>query len=1043
MVKFFIVFLWLSLVTIASYSQSTCNNAAPFCTSTGVNFPASTTTSAPFGPNYGCLGSQPNPAWFFLNIATSGNLTILLTNSSNVDIDFAAWGPFATQAAMTAAVCGGASGTPISCSFSAAANETVFLPNTVTGQWYMLLITNFSGQPTNISAATSPSSAGSTNCGILCTITNLTAVPSLCDSLTNTYSISGSVSTSNIPTTGTLTISSSCGGSTVLNPPFAAVINYNLTGLSSNGAACVVTASYSAVSTCTLAQNYTAPLSCSACQASNTGPYCVGDTIQLSNLGNAPYNWTGPNGFSSTLQSPTVIATTTTMSGVYNITAGPCISNTNVIINPVPIVSITPPIAVCDSANMLQTNFVSSLPNTAFTWTNSDTTIGLPANGNGSVPGFVALNNINSPVVSTISVTPTASTTGCIGNASTYTITVTPNPSVDSLSDIVVCNNEIIDSTNFTSTVIGATFSWTNSNPNIGLSNNGNGNVPTFIATNLTSSPISATINVVASLNGCVGAVTTYTITVNPTPIVNVLQNIQMCADSSISTINFLSTTIGTVFNWTNQDTTIGLGSFGNDSIASFIALNNTSNPITSNVSVTPTANNCVGLPVIFEITVNPTPVMDFLPNIIICEGEKIGPINFVSNVAGSTFSWINSNPLIGLSASGTGNSIPLFNATNLTANPITATIKISVSANGCIGDTSTFTITINPIPDVIVPLNIELCNGSEVPFIDFSSTTLGTTFFWTNSDSSIGLGAIGAGDIAAFNAINTGSTPVVSIIIVSPTANGCNGLPTDFSITVNPSPITDFSPTNACVNRITNLNDLSTANGGVITNWNWDFNNDNIIDHLFPNPNFVFTTQPNQSVSLSVTNSNGCSDTITKLITVNPTPVANFSFSPTYTDILNSNIFFTNLSSFSTTWNWNFNDGDTSSMQHPSHEFLDTGIYFVTLFAENIYGCTDTITKAVKINPSFALFIPNAFSPDGNNINDYFFAKGFGIAQLETTIFNRWGEVIFEGYLIDSKWDGTYKGDLVEPGTYAYKIKVIDDLGVNHEYVGKVSIIY
>jgi hypothetical protein len=143
-----------------------CSAAQPFCTSTGVTFPGSTNTTAQTGPNYGCLLSQPNPGWYYLNIATSGNILINLSNSANVDIDFALWGPFATQAAM----CAGITAAPIDCSFSIAANEQVDITGAVAGQWYMLVVTNFANVPTNISATAlnAPGADGTTNCNILC-----------------------------------------------------------------------------------------------------------------------------------------------------------------------------------------------------------------------------------------------------------------------------------------------------------------------------------------------------------------------------------------------------------------------------------------------------------------------------------------------------------------------------------------------------------------------------------------------------------------------------------------------------------------------------------------------------------------------------------------------------------------------------------------------------------------------------------------------------------------------------------------------------------
>lgn len=271
--KYFYSFLFFVVCLIGIQTkinaQGSCAAAAPFCTAAGVNFPASTSTTAPAGPNYGCLGSQPNPAWYYLNIATNGNIQINLTNSANVDIDFILWGPFASQGAM----CGGLNSSAVDCSYSTAANEQVDIPNATAGQWYMLLITNFSGSPTNISAVAGNAAGtdGTTNCAILCNMTGLTANPGACVSPANTFTLTGTVTATNPPSTGTMTVTSSCGGSQTFNPPFAGSINYSLPNIPANGAACTVTATYSADPTCTLTTNYSAPPSCAvaACNISN------------------------------------------------------------------------------------------------------------------------------------------------------------------------------------------------------------------------------------------------------------------------------------------------------------------------------------------------------------------------------------------------------------------------------------------------------------------------------------------------------------------------------------------------------------------------------------------------------------------------------------------------------------------------------------------------------------------------------------------------------------------------------------------------------
>lgn len=283
-----LLFLYCNL---SSFSQGTCATAAPFCTASGTTFPASTSTTAPVGPNYGCLGSQPNPAWYYLNISTAGNINIDLTNSAGVDIDFCSWGPFTTQAAM----CAGTSNSPFDCSYSTSATEQVNIVGATVGQWYMVLITNFSGMPTNISATTAGGTTGATNCAILCNMTGLTATPGACAPATNTFSVSGTITYTTPPSTGTLTVTNSCTGATqVFNPPFPpTTTNYTLTGLPANGAPCSVTAVFSADPTCTLTQNFTSPppctVTCNISAVSATPTACNTATQQYDVSGNVTF----------------------------------------------------------------------------------------------------------------------------------------------------------------------------------------------------------------------------------------------------------------------------------------------------------------------------------------------------------------------------------------------------------------------------------------------------------------------------------------------------------------------------------------------------------------------------------------------------------------------------------------------------------------------------------------------------------------------------------------------------------------------------------
>ena len=521
---------------------NTCATADPFCTPTLSPYPATTGAgSAPAGANYGCLGSEPNPAFFYLNIATSGSLTIALSNSAVVDIDFACWGPFATQAAMCAAIYGAVPSVPISCSYSPSATETCVIPAAVTGQWYMLMITNFANAPTNITA-TQTAGTGTTNCAILCNMTALTAVPSACVPATNTYSVSGLVTVAFPPTTGTLTLTSSCGGTTTVALPWTSPIAYTLPGLTPTGGPCTITAVFSADPTCTLTIPYTSPVPCTACTATatNTGPYCAGATIQLNATGGGTYSWTGPGGFTSALQNPTRPASTVAMAGVYTVTVTvggtTCTASTTVVVNPVPVIVAPANITVCAGAAIAATTITSVPAGATYAWTNSNPAIGLAAAGAGQVPAFTSTNATAAPISGTITVTPTLG--GCPGAPVTYTITVNPQPTstyTQSANQCLTGNSFVFTNTG----LFGSTYSWTFPG----------GTPATSVAVSPTvtwAAPGTYTItHVTTAVGGCTST-TTSTITVYPTPTALVVTAVNATCGAANGIINIGAVTGGT-----------------------------------------------------------------------------------------------------------------------------------------------------------------------------------------------------------------------------------------------------------------------------------------------------------------------------------------------------------------------------------------------------------------------------------------------------------------------------------------------------------------
>ena len=160
--KLLINILFLLFVTEVS-SQGTCATALPFCTGSSYTFPASINTPAPPGTNFGCLGTQPNPAFYYMEIANPGNLTIYMSTTPQRDIDFICWGPFTNFNTM----CAQLNTAPIEdCSYSASWNETCQINGAVSGEYYLLLITNYSNQNCNITFSQTAGN-GTTNCCII------------------------------------------------------------------------------------------------------------------------------------------------------------------------------------------------------------------------------------------------------------------------------------------------------------------------------------------------------------------------------------------------------------------------------------------------------------------------------------------------------------------------------------------------------------------------------------------------------------------------------------------------------------------------------------------------------------------------------------------------------------------------------------------------------------------------------------------------------------------------------------------------------------
>ena len=278
---------------------------------------------------------------------------------------------------------------------------------------------------------------------------------------------------------------------------------------------------------------------------------------------------------------------------------------------------------------------------------------------------------------------------------------------------------------------------------------------------------------------------------------------------------------------------------------------------------------------------------------------------------------------------------------------------------------------------------------------------------------------------------------------------NGC--VRNDTAIVLQPAapPPVSFSVNDSAGCENVCIQFSNTSPSAVSSSWNFGDNTTSIQtnpQHCYPNPG-------QYTVVLTITDGAGCTNSVSApaLITVYANPVASFTMGPQPTTILDPDICFTDHSSNdASTWYWNFDDPNNlagSNQPDPCHTYSDTGTYCAVLIVHNSYGCWSTITNCLKIQPYYTLYVPNAFTPNGDGKNDEFLPQGSTLDEdsYQLDIFDRWGKIIFRTSQWGRGWDGRVEGGGPQPvqiGVYVWKILVKDYTGQEHALTGHVSVI-
>jgi len=292
---------------------------------------------------------------------------------------------------------------------------------------------------------------------------------------------------------------------------------------------------------------------------------------------------------------------------------------------------------------------------------------------------------------------------------------------------------------------------------------------------------------------------------------------------------------------------------------------------------------------------------------------------------------------------------------------------------------------------------------------------------------------------------------PPVGTQTYTVTASQCGGecIATDqVDVTVHATPVILFTGDDlyACEPHTVNFTNMSTEQFDCV----WDFGDGNVLADCGPVSN-TYNSAGLYDVTLTVTSDQGCigTDTYSNYIEVVPYPQASFSFAPNELTILDTEVDFTNSSLYADSYTWSFGDQSAaSSEENPTHTFPDAsgGSYTVTLQAHSNAGCYDQVTAVITIDDVLLYYVPNTFTPDGNSINNEFFpvfTAGYDLYDYHLTIFNRWGEIIFESYNPGVGWDGTYGGVLVEDGVYIWQLEFGETMSdKRHKKRGHVTVL-
>ena len=708
------------------------------------------------------------------------------------------------------------------------------------------------------------------------------------------------------------------------------------------------------------------------------------------------FNGQSGTGITSTTVTPMMLTNSTNAVATIQLSAGVGCTNSaptevTINVNPVGNVQANPNQAYVCSGNSTSIQLSSNLPTATFTWqTTAPLTISGESNGSGSLINQTLTNSGNT--LDTVFYTIYVGGVQCPGDSIVVPVVVQPTLGMNTAQDFTVCPGTIINPTDYITSPIGATLTWTNTNPSIGIPASGSGQVPTWSASsNTTTSSISGNITMTAVLNSaCPGVTDQFTVTINPVGTVDLsTEDTLICSGQSVD-VSYTSNlqNMSVVWNHISPSTISGATNGSSNSGTVTDVLVNSGNTIDTVIYYfVPTGVSCLSDTLFLSVAVQPQITMNQIADITVCAGTSINPSDYVTSPAGGVISWTNSNVNIGLAASANG-QIPTWTAAvNNTGGSISGTITATAQLNGCTGVQDDFVVNINPTPGFQFTTN----PAGGLSCISPTAQINGVLQPANCSISWVGPGIVSGAQTPSVTVNAAGSY----IVTVTNPTTGCINIDTVIMDAPNIVQITGVVLSDVqCYGGTDGAINLSTNQQGSLTYaWTPNVGSTNSIANLSAG-----------TYSVIITNDDQCTADTT-LIIQEPSPISIELVSTVISQCGEANGSLqvsAQGGSGSFTYAWN-NGGNGAVLEN-----IDKGTYVLTVTDQQ--NCTLSDTFSIDCNPLIPIVVPQFLSPNNDGKNDqWIFGNTAQYPEIKVWVYNRWGNIVYQSDVYQNDWNGWF----------------------------------